>query len=502
MFSAFVPTCFSRGFFLGFSGGLRASDAVTRVCVTVLLMFAVLVLYPVTLEAFTLPGSPLSLPGCKSGGVFTAYIIGCVRGALLEAVNRYLDAFDALLRPALILTITLAMIFFGIRLLLGESQLGPKASSFIIKIALVLFFTAGFGGLAPSIFSLIDGMSDIVSSGISSGVTGIALGACSKLVGTVTGGMQLWNRLDCLIGLVFGFGAVGGAGVSVLSLVGAALTSGTLAGTFMFAAFGAIFMLIGMVLRAVFVVIMAYVAVAFLIIISPIFIPLVLFNVTSRYFQAWLDQLISAMMQPVMMMGVLAFFLSVLEYVLVNPITFGLMGTMGLMDSFNSPELKDAIRMQKPLFETLSLPTDFRQFLDAGGGAKTGVSSVSSSVSPLATKSSTFNIFMPAIEFPPNQTVKMKFMAVGMGALMLVNYVMYKFVEFVPLITQQMVGGAASSAAFNLAEMKMPFENKVQQAGANAEERFKEGASGQDGTFIRGVLRTMTGNPRVLGPEE
>jgi len=68
-----------------------------------------------------------------------------------------------------------------------------------------------------------------------------------------------------------------------------------------------------LIIRAFFIYIAGYLGVTFLVIVSPLFIPMVLFKETKQYFDKWAKLLISFALQPVIMLVFIIFSLTAMD---------------------------------------------------------------------------------------------------------------------------------------------------------------------------------------------
>ncbi len=79
-----------------------------------------------------------------------------------------------------------------------------------------------------------------------------------------------------------------------------------------------IYSLVWMVLKALFVYLAGYIGIAFLMIFAPLFIPLVLFRVTSEYFKKWFRMVIGFMLQPVIILAFVTFSVSAIDFAMFS----------------------------------------------------------------------------------------------------------------------------------------------------------------------------------------
>lgn len=217
----------------------------------------------------------------------------------------------------------------------------------ILKFALVMYFTTG-NGMATYSRYLVDisnGLSDIVLKASSE-----SQGICNYNIKdyVYTNGekevrynyLAPWDKLDCRILFYFGaplngvFGALSTGGISVVAaFFGSApilLTIGSIlgiiiAGSQILTALVALFMAIMMMMTILWVAytfILSYVALNILIILSPLFIPMVLFQPTKGYFDGWTRELITYSLYPILLFAFLSFMFIACDKIFFKELTF------------------------------------------------------------------------------------------------------------------------------------------------------------------------------------
>lgn len=82
-----------------------------------------------------------------------------------------------------------------------------------------------------------------------------------------------------------------------------------------------------------FVFVIAMVALTFLFLLGPVFIPLFLFQKTKRMFLSWVAQIVNYVIQPALMVGFLSFLIAVMNVTLFGDGTQGNQGLKGTMDT-------------------------------------------------------------------------------------------------------------------------------------------------------------------------
>ncbi|MDD9336586.1 MAG: type IV secretion system protein [Wolbachia sp.] len=250
-----------------------------------------------------------------------------------KVTGSFISVAQKKLKNAITAVLVLALILFAIKVMAGGVRSPQEMYVLIIKFALVIYFTTGgamqqyYGHLTK----LSNGLSEIVLKASED------IGICKYDAGqdyeyTNAQGKMVsysylapWDRLDCRILFYLGAplhgigGKVGTGGIVTLTvLLGAApvlLVSGFVlgiifAGGQILICFVSIFMAILMmmiILWTCYVFILSLVALSVIIILSPLFIPMVLFQHTKGYFDGWVKELITYSLYPVMLFAFLSF---------------------------------------------------------------------------------------------------------------------------------------------------------------------------------------------------
>jgi type IV secretory pathway VirB6-like protein len=227
---------------------------------------------------------------------YTAKVVDCVESSIQAAVMTMVNALSTYVQPVLGAMLTIAVAIFGMRMLGGEPDMRAKMPGFALRVGFVAFYSLNMGTLVSSIFA-----------------------AETNLINIVSGGSSPWGTLDTILGRLIGTGQGVDISMGLLGLVSAALLSTTPAAIMGFIAVSALINLLLFIFRVVFTYLLALTVMGFMLAISPLIIPLALFvSQTERFFNKWLDILISAMMVPVLMFAFLNFFLSGFQAVTDN----------------------------------------------------------------------------------------------------------------------------------------------------------------------------------------
>lgn len=268
-------------------------------------------------------------------------IVQCIKESLDNLVagkgapngESFISVAQKRLKNTVTAVLVLALILFSIKAMSGGVQRPQEMYMLIIKFALVIYFTTGstMSHYYGELTRLSNGLSEIVLKASSE-----SKGICNYKAGTdyeyTRAGKRVsysylapWDRLDCRILFYLGApldgigGKIGTGGVATLAvLLGAApvlLVAGSVigiifAGGQILVALVCIFMAVLMmmvILWLCYVFILSLVALSVIIILSPLFIPMVLFQHTKGYFEGWVKELITYSLYPVILFAFLSF---------------------------------------------------------------------------------------------------------------------------------------------------------------------------------------------------
>ncbi len=110
--------------------------------------------------------------------------------------------------------------------------------------------------------------------------------------------VRLWNALDCILGMLFGMVAGVAFWTGIVSLIMATAMSGPLGIAILFGTIMLMFTIILYVMRCIFYIMHAYLAIAVILIFVPLVIPTLMFRRTMSYFTKWLFIYIGIIFQP------------------------------------------------------------------------------------------------------------------------------------------------------------------------------------------------------------
>lgn len=281
---------------------------------------------------------------------FTTGLVWCIEASIGKAVAIYVAAMQTNLAFFEGMAFMLALALYGIKLF-QQSMKEPMKETmmflFRVIIGVLLFYQA------QRIYPIIAGPSGIINETIgwvmnTSGPGSGASHMFNNLVSakcTSTGplpplpapaasfqGYQVWQAFDCMFSKLFGAANPTNHptafATSMLLVIGAALTSGTLGATVAFIGVSAFLTIIFMVFRALFLVLLSYISIGFLALFTPLVAPLMFFE--SKYIQEkvkkWLSLMVSVMFQPVFVIGFLAMAVTVDDALIEGTLPAGATG--------------------------------------------------------------------------------------------------------------------------------------------------------------------------------
>jgi hypothetical protein len=280
-----------------------------------------LVIYFIPSVAFAQAEPMPGAPECVREGGLTYYAVCNVRGAFNVAVDALLPVYIDIAETVMGVVMTIALTIFGIRMMFGAvPRLGAEAFVLLFKIAVIIYAMDEFDYLYEAIIGTIEDFMMIVTEPLQTS----AMAASCQLSVSPDDTLAIWQRADCMLGALFGFGAVSGGlfsgfGVILTGAVGSSVENDLLGSIGpMIIMFGATMMLglLFAVFRAVFMYLIAYLSISFLIILGPLVFLCLLFKRTKPFFDRWLKLIFSLMLQPILIFAFLTLMIICFDKVL------------------------------------------------------------------------------------------------------------------------------------------------------------------------------------------
>jgi type IV secretion system protein VirB6 len=240
--------------------------------------------------------------------------------------NNMFVTFKNALRKAVTLALTLYVIFFGIKIVLGtEIPEKGEVFKFILKMALVMYFALG-DGIQQDLYPAFTGAARSLAQMMfdAAGARGLCNFESASYAGHAD--LSLWDAFDCRLLYYFGIyntiviNQIIAAGGLVFSAIMtppliAILLPLLLALQLLPLVFSIIFavFLLSVALYVVHVYIIALISITLLLLIAPLIIPMALFTVTKTYYDNWLRMMISFTLQPMVLFAFMGLMMSVMD---------------------------------------------------------------------------------------------------------------------------------------------------------------------------------------------
>lgn len=217
----------------------------------------------------------------------------------------FMERFQLVMHRSVVGLLTLYIIFYGIKIAFGVQL--PQRNEFFMKMltfAMVSYFALG-DGWKDYFHVLVDIVNTLAANIMDTTTSGGNY--CDFPMNSYAPGYEhnkLWDTLDCKIMTYF----FSNESYPKLFQVGAYSFFG---GGILILLFGIVFaiFLVLILIMAVNVYIAAFIATSILVFLSPIFVPMILFPQTRKYFDGWLDEIVAFAAYPVILFGFIALML-------------------------------------------------------------------------------------------------------------------------------------------------------------------------------------------------
>ena len=227
--------------------------------------------------------------------------------------------------------LVLSVAFLGFKILLGKFDFENKKEImvYIFKIAFVIYFVNGdawknifFDGIyngsneISRIFFKIssNNTNDKCNFGAMYNVTNDQLMRTLVVYPPNKEYLMIWDTLDCKIMEYLNYGP-GFSSSSIFNFIVGSFVSGGIGLMFALSVMIVGFFMILVVIRAIHIFVSSAIAIIIYVFVSPIIIPLVLFERTKSIFDAWLSHLMSFTLQPIILFSYIAIFVTLCDQI-------------------------------------------------------------------------------------------------------------------------------------------------------------------------------------------
>lgn len=275
-------------------------------------------------------------------------VVECVRDVLdLVFINdngcqnkNFFPGLQNDLRKTVTVALILYVIIFGVQLVTGTDFFDKKQFfGFILKIALVLYFSVGLKGDDGRYHS---GLSELIYPGGVAAMTSFSTfvmestsdnGLCNYKPSDYDEGygyLSVWDALDCRVAYYLGLYLIKDSSISDNNVVSGifgifgTIIPGILSLEFIYVFFIIIYGIFILSIAVYFVhfYVIALICFTVTVYLGVITVPMALFSYTKKYFDQWLKVLISYVLQPVVVTTFLAFLLLVFDSVIYGDCQF------------------------------------------------------------------------------------------------------------------------------------------------------------------------------------
>ena len=247
----------------------------------------------------------------------------CMRKILGEGTAEILEVLADYMRPAMYAIILFATIIMGFKAVGGMfKNTKAEVTVFLTRVAMVIFAFEHMDAISELFFDITDTLLIMLGNGaqatfVSSGSGGGAFQCQSSLGNTPFEKyewIKIYDWLDCLFKKLFGLGTSKEAKTAFIAIAGASVFTGT-SGAHLGMMFIGFFLTLGMfLLRVTTMLVMAYGAIAMMMMMFPIFLLMVFFKSTESYFfNRWLSMVVRNMVQPAIVICFMYFAVSALD---------------------------------------------------------------------------------------------------------------------------------------------------------------------------------------------
>jgi hypothetical protein len=377
-------------------------------------------------QTYYIPASYIM--GCAPGvpnWMVSTRIVTCVENGVTVAMHNFLIMLTFFYQDTITVIIVFSVLLLGIKVTAGIEDLNKESMVYLMKLGLVLWFSFLLGNLH-------DAPAAIMRWGVS----------------LVVGGWSPWEQLDVAMDRMFGLGGSNQLFNGLMGLVFGALFSG-ISGILVFImAMLALITTIYFVFRAIFSYLSAFILLSFLLVLTPLMVPLALFANTSRYTDKWIDYIIATIIHPIILFAFMYMFVGTINYMLE-----WFIGNMGGNDFSSYWRSRNAFSW------VMTADPQTTRMLENTLGAQPGRTALQNFMSPAmsqAVDANPINGF--ALDFGVNQVWALQLMVFGFLGIFIVSYLMLSMINYLPEVTDSITG-----IATGLKVEGIPFVSEIKQ---------------------------------------
>jgi type IV secretion system protein VirB6 len=255
---------------------------------------------------------------------FSTALVYCVKNSIQNAITRtngtegYLPTFSKFMNSFMWAAVMLTIGLFGVKLVtMGVDQVLKEGAELIFRIAIVATLVLGASYFYVTALQIMGVLIGFVSGGFAGAgdIPTCSFGGAGTLLSSLPADAKpteflAWVKVDCMMQGMIGLSTNPATiMLGMAFIIGAALFSGTFGIAVVIAAVIALITALITIGRAIYVFILSYFVVGLLMVMTPLFAPLLLFDngYTREFFWKWVSQILSYMLQPMFLIAFLSF---------------------------------------------------------------------------------------------------------------------------------------------------------------------------------------------------
>lgn len=266
--------------------------------------------------------------GCRAipeaaGGKLIGYIVPCIIYSIEHTSIHFSREMIEWLMPTVWAFITFVIVMFGIKVLQGEGEVYKQGILLLLKIGLVVGVMEMIPTVAiPQLYQVMKETQEVVSQTIQDANNDIH---CDVDRYGDENTLPIWKQLDCVMGKLYGFtvGANGSPNMllaaSVIGLLGGFFFGGTFGVALFVALIGVLWSMFALVLKTAAAFLNAYLYATLMLLVAPIFMPLVLLKVSSTYFDRWWSSILACILLPLIITAYVMVAMLIYDKLLFGP---------------------------------------------------------------------------------------------------------------------------------------------------------------------------------------
>lgn len=300
---------------------------------------------------------PCSTDPHAADGALIGKVVPCMAFTIQQQAIKFAAQMVAYMWPVFYSFVTLVFVFFGVRMLMGEPEIHKHGFVLILKLAIIgiilndlgnvkAYHGGGSAGLIiPAVYSIMNESLDIVMGALNGTSYNCNV---SDYAGTNT--PPVWGVMDCLFGKLFGYvGGTGPSGEKTANMLLLTSFFGLCTG-FLFGGAWGVVVFVGMVgvmisiflliARIILAYLGGYLVICLLLMLAPIWLPLMLLRSTQPYFNKASMLILSSFIMPVIVASY-----AMMAFICYDAMLFAPNSTIQVL--FNYDSVKDAARSAK-----------------------------------------------------------------------------------------------------------------------------------------------------------